>query len=715
MSPASPSRDDPLQLVGKTIDERYEVVELVDEGGYGLVYKARRVMWDKLVALKVIKQKSDDERKRDEATKAFIAESKVLSELSRKTTAIVQSFDIGTVTGPDGEPLLYTALEWLEGETLGHIIEREQAAGHPGWSLTRIVDILGPVAEALAVAHGSGVAHRDIKPANIFLVEGTTTDEATTKLLDFGVAKVVEDLGTGFDKTGHREGPYTPKYGAPEQFSKRHGSTGPWSDVYSLAMVCLELLGGRYPFDASSFGQLIFAVCDPDNRPSPRAMGLEVSEEVEQVFVRALALDTEQRPRNADVFWREVLEATGADSRSFLQTGRIKTLRRGDARTAPPSSREPSVARAARAGSGRWPLAAAAALLIAGALAFIATTNGDGAAPSATTATASAAVAPLARIDQERLASFAVLPDEMAAAHNPVTTEKIDLGRMLFFDARLSRGHDVSCNSCHALERYGVDHLPVSAGSAGMAGKRNALTVYNSAGAFAMMWDGSKRDVEEQASGPLLTEFEMAMSRDGVVAMLKSIPGYVSAFGNAFPGESDPVSVDNLGKAIGAFERRLVTPARWDTFLKGEDGALTDQEKRGFNAFVDVGCVTCHFGPYIGLTMFQKLGLVRTWPSGKDRGRYEVTKQDADLMMFRVPTLRNITETGPYFHDGSQTSLAKTVRMMAHHQLGKDIDDSQVDMIVAWLGTLTGTIPAAYIRKPALPESGPTTPAPEKG
>jgi cytochrome c peroxidase len=186
---------------------------------------------------------------------------------------------------------------------------------------------------------------------------------------------------------------------------------------------------------------------------------------------------------------------------------------------------------------------------------------------------------------------------------------------------------------------------------------------------------------------------------------LRASAGYRALFQRAFPDEAQPISLANLGRAVGAFERQLFTPARWDAFLEGNHDALTPEERAGFNVFVDVGCVTCHFGPYVGLTMFQKLGLVQRWPDERDRGRYELTRRNSDWMVFRVPSLRNVAKTGPYLHDGSIDSLPVVVRMMARHQLGKELDEAQVSAIVAWLQSLTGELPEALIRKPALPPS----------
>ncbi|WP_437753844.1 cytochrome c peroxidase [Sorangium sp. So ce1389] len=319
---------------------------------------------------------------------------------------------------------------------------------------------------------------------------------------------------------------------------------------------------------------------------------------------------------------------------------------------------------------------------------------------------------PAVQIDPERLASFNPLPAVVTSSNNPLTDEKIQLGRMLFFDSRLSKNHDLSCNSCHPLDRYGADGAKVSIGHAHQSGRRNTPSVYNSAGFFSLMWDGRFDSVEDQANGPMMNPSEMAMTPVRLEATLRSIPEYVKAFGRAFPNDPWPVTVNNTAKALGAFERKLFTRGRWDLFLEGDPDALTSAEKEGFNTFVEVGCVTCHFGPHVGATMFQKLGLVRSWPDTMDRGVFEITKKQADFMVFRVPTLRNVAATAPYFHDGSVSSLQEAVRLMGKHQLGKDLNQTQVDQIVVWLKSLTGDLPKEYITKPELPESGPNTPKP---
>ena len=227
----------------------------------------------------------------------------------------------------------------------------------------------------------------------------------------------------------------------------------------------------------------------------------------------------------------------------------------------------------------------------------------------------------------------------------------------------------------------------------GQKGTRNAPTVYNAAGHFAQFWDGRAPDVEEQAKGPVLNPVEMAMaSAAQVEAVLKSIPEYADLFKRAFPGQPDPVTFDNLGRAIGAFERRLITPSRWDRLLKGDQGALSDAEKSGFNKFVESGCAACHNGAYVGGNAFQKLGMVRPWPNAADLGREQVTKKDGDKFLFKVPSLRNVARTAPYFHDGSIATLDDAIRKMGTHQLGKNLTDADVRSIAAWLETLTGNV-----------------------
>ncbi len=317
-------------------------------------------------------------------------------------------------------------------------------------------------------------------------------------------------------------------------------------------------------------------------------------------------------------------------------------------------------------------------------------------------------------IDASKLQMFEPLPEVMPSKTNPITEEKVALGRMLYYETRLSRSQQIACNSCHSLSNYGVDGQPTSDGHKGQKGNRNSPTVYNAAGHFVQFWDGRAADVEEQAKGPVMNPVEMAMkSEKEAVSVLKSIPEYVDAFKKAFPEDKDPITYDNMAKAIGAFERKLVTPARWDKFLRGDQTALTAEEKAGFNAYTAAGCQTCHVGTYLGGNLFQKLGVAKPWPDTSDPGREKVTKSEADRMVFKVPSLRNIAKTGPYYHNGQVATLEEAVSKMAEYQLGKTLPPAEVKSITTYLNSLTGDLPVDYIKQPPLPTSTDKTPKPD--
>lgn len=309
------------------------------------------------------------------------------------------------------------------------------------------------------------------------------------------------------------------------------------------------------------------------------------------------------------------------------------------------------------------------------------------------------------------LPMFMPLPVEVASATNELTEAKINLGRQLYFENRISKGGKMSCNSCHVLEKYGNDNLPFSPGHEGKLGGRSSPTVYNAALHIAQFWDGRAPSVEEQAKGPVLNPVEMGMPDEAfVIKVLKSMPGYVEGFKAAFPGEKDPLNYNNFGNAVGAFERKLLTPSKWDAYLKGDKTALSAEEKKGFATFAKTGCVTCHNGVAVGGMMYQKLGLVKAWPGLTDKGRGDITKNDGEISFFKVPSLRNITETGPYLHDGSVKTLEEMVKKMAEYQLGKQITDEEVASIITFLKALKGDLPAEYIKAPKLPESTADTP-----
>lgn len=335
------------------------------------------------------------------------------------------------------------------------------------------------------------------------------------------------------------------------------------------------------------------------------------------------------------------------------------------------------------------------------------------AAPAESTVSTATQGTVAALIDPTIAVHFAVLPDEAGTDKYPLSQEMTDLGRMLFYETRLSIDQDIACNTCHLLDKYGVDGLPTSVGHEGVMGGRNAPTVYNAALEVAQFWDGRSPDVEDQAKGPIQNQIEMGMPSGGQEAadMLRTIPGYDPLFKAAFPDDPDPITFENLTTAIAAFERKLMTPGRFDQFLAGDATQLTEEEQRGLQKFVSFNCTMCHRGPTVGGQMYMKLGLFKPYPT-EDVGRYEVTKNEADKFVFKVSMLRNIAETGPYFHDGSVATLEEAVKLMGEYQLGQTVSDEDTADIVAFLKALTGELPLDYIAPPTLPENGPDTPAP---
>lgn len=294
---------------------------------------------------------------------------------------------------------------------------------------------------------------------------------------------------------------------------------------------------------------------------------------------------------------------------------------------------------------------------------------------------------------------FKPLPDEAINPDNPLTPEKIALGKMLYYDNRLSANNTQSCNTCHNLDTYGVDNKATSPGDNGVPGTRNSPTTLNAALHFAQFWDGRMKDVEEQAGGPVVNPAEMNMpSEELVITRLAGDVGYKKMFASAFPGLKEPITFENMRKAIGAFERTLLTPSQFDNFLKGDRTALTLQELNGVEIFINTGCTACHIGPLKGGSMFQKYPLFGTHQEltgskTDDLGKMQATKIETDKYLFKVPSLRNVVETWPYLHDGSVKELDRTVLIMGRAELNKQLSTEQTAGIVAFLKTLTGEVP----------------------
>lgn len=316
---------------------------------------------------------------------------------------------------------------------------------------------------------------------------------------------------------------------------------------------------------------------------------------------------------------------------------------------------------------------------------------------------------------QEASVFFKPLPDQPASPKdNPTTAAKIQLGKQLFHDPRLSKSGALSCNSCHNLASYGVDNRPTSLGHGFKTGERNSPTVLNTSLHISQFWDGRAPDLETQAQAPILNPVEMAMMGEAdVLKRLQTIPEYIQAFDSAFPDGKDGINYANVGKAIAAFERTLLTPAPLDKFLKGDSKALTAEQKSGMRQFINQGCISCHSGPAIGGGMYQKFGMIQPYSHQKDTGREQVTKQDSDKFFFKVPSLRNVSRTYPYFHDGQIWNLDEAVKIMGQTQLGKELSATEVSQIVAFLNSLTGEMPKEALTLPVLPPSRPDTPKPE--
>lgn len=265
----------------------------------------------------------------------------------------------------------------------------------------------------------------------------------------------------------------------------------------------------------------------------------------------------------------------------------------------------------------------------------------------------------------------------------------ISLGKKLYFEKRMSINNTISCNSCHALDKHGVDGEKTSRGHDGTRGDRNSPTVYNSALNFLQFWDGRAKDVEEQALGPILNPIEHGMpSEDEVIKKLSEDKKYVAEFNKVFKGNNTALTYKNIGVAIGAYERTLLTPSRFDDYLNGKNNALSKAEKIGLQKFIEVGCIACHNGVNIGGSSFQKLGAVLDYDT-KDTGRFHVTKNNDDKFFFKVPTLRNIIHTAPYFHDGSLATLEEVIKTMGKHQLGVDLKDDEISSIKTFLASLS--------------------------
>lgn len=324
------------------------------------------------------------------------------------------------------------------------------------------------------------------------------------------------------------------------------------------------------------------------------------------------------------------------------------------------------------------------------------------------------------------LAQFKALPDKAPEpADNPSTPAKVELGKMLFFDPRLSIDGTISCNSCHNVMYHGGDGRPVGAGIHGQRGGRGSPTVWNSAFQTVQFWDGRAATLEEQAKGPLINGVEMGMgTHDYVIERLGKIPGYMSAFKKAFPKEKKPITIDTMARAIAVYERTLITPnSPFDKYMKGNKKAMSARQIKGMKLVEEIGCTSCHTG--VNFSGDQKMGEGNYQPFPQipgskydkmydlvsDLGRFDVTKNPEDKNKWRVPTWRNVAINAPYFHNGKVKTLDEAVRVMAKTQLDADLTDVQVGDIVEFLNALTGEFPVQTM--PRLPNTANMTVTPD--
>jgi len=320
-------------------------------------------------------------------------------------------------------------------------------------------------------------------------------------------------------------------------------------------------------------------------------------------------------------------------------------------------------------------------------------------------------------VQKKAQAKFKPIPPRAPESkQNPSSPSKVELGRMLYFDPRLSASQLISCNTCHNLSLGGADLQETSTGHGWQKGPRNAPTVLNAVFNVAQFWDGRAEDLKAQAKGPVQASVEMANSPQRVVETLKSIPGYARLFQKAFAGEADPITFDNVVRAIEVFEATLLTPdAPFDRYLKGDRKAIGPVEEAGLALFIEKGCVKCHDGVNVGGSDYDSFGVVEA-PSDEvrppgDTGRFRVTNTAADRYVFRAAPLRNVAITQPYFHSGKVWKLEDAVRIMGSAQLGVGLTEPEVAQITAFLRTLTGRQPK--VENPLLPPSSDTTPRPQ--
>jgi cytochrome c peroxidase len=320
----------------------------------------------------------------------------------------------------------------------------------------------------------------------------------------------------------------------------------------------------------------------------------------------------------------------------------------------------------------------------------------------------------LTELQEKALAFTSPMPEHAFLEGMNQSKEIIELGKMLYYEPRLSKSGLISCNTCHNMATFGVDQLPISIGHGWQQGPINSPTVLNAAFHKSQFWDGRAKDVEEQAGMPILDPLEMAATEEHVIAVLSSIPEYVERFHAVFTDQENSLVYENVGIAIGAFERILITYSPFDDFIRGDASALNEEQKAGLEVFLEVGCHSCHRGQALGGELFTSFQTPKEKETGiAHLGRFNFTGRESDKHFFKVPSLLNVEKTYPYLHDGSVWSLSETIDIVAKDMLGRELTREQNSLLVTFLGSLTGEIPAYALELPVLPPSTADTPRPD--